>query len=560
MGVPTGITSACPSCRSKGRDRSGDNLVSYDDESAHCFACGYDQQPGRTGEVQHEELEGMIEFKDVGKLPIRDLPLRRISASAATQYGVRCETNPETGESVAYYYPLYVGQNLVGYQRKVARKPGQRQRGDVSRIGETKGTLPFGSHCISVGGMVVVTEGGEDCLAAVDLLAQKGKKYRCVATLGTDGWKRNLEYFSGFERVVIAFDQDAAGKQAAAEFAEALSAGKAVVARWDGDATDPNALLGKKSGADRFFEAIGKAKPHTPDGIVYGEEVWRRMEGYVEPAGVPWPSDWAGLNEKVEKIREAEITMFTGGSSTGKTAYTRAIKAHLLQNTDWKIGEVELEERGEKTWRGVMEAVLGKPWKEATKDERHAAWQRTYGTNRIFTLDHRSQYGRGQNLVGKFKHLHYAMGCKALFLDHVTLAVNEFGDGQGNQAQDQMMNEFLEFVETTGVHLFLISHLRKTGTGGKSFEEGAVPAMDDLKGSGSLKQISFNIIGVSRNLQHADEYERNVSQLHVLKCRETGKTGRADRLWWDDTSRSLTPAKEPPAAEDDEPTDEPRPF
>ncbi len=495
----------------------------------------------------------MIDFSEVAKLPSKALKARGIDDNTARRYGMRVEVDPATGEDGAYFFPLYRGTTLVGYQRKVARKPGQRQKTDTSRVGDTKGVLPFGSHTISVGGMVIVTEGGEDCLATVQMLASKGKKYRVVATLGTDGWKRNLEYFSGFEKVVIAYDQDGAGKQAAAEFASALKPGQAVVMRWDGNATDPNALLHTHNGADRFMDAVMKAKPHTPDGIVYGEEVWKRMESYVEPAFVPYPAEWEQFSAKIGGIRESEITMFTGGSSVGKTAYTRRIKAHLLQNTDWRIGEVELEERGEKTWRGVMESVLGKPWKDATPAERREAYDTTYGTNRIFTLDHRSQYGRAQSLVGKFKHLHYGLGCKAIFLDHVTLAVNEFGDGVGNPAQDKMMNEFLELVETTGIHLFLISHLRKTATGGKSFEEGAVPSMDDLKGSGSLKQISFNIVGVSRNLQHEDEYERNVSQLHVLKCRETGNTGRADRLFWDDASRSLVPAKEAPSEEDEAP-------
>jgi twinkle protein len=241
--------------------------------------------------------------------------------------------------------------------------------------------------------------------------------------------------------------------------------------------------------------------------------------------------------------------MLCGGSSSGKTSVVRALKAHLLQSTDWNIGEVELEERKEKTWRGVMEAVLGMPWASATTEERREAWDKTYGTERIFTLDHRSQYGKGQSIVAKFKHLCYAKGCKAIFLDHVTLAVNEFGDGQGNSAQDQMMNEFLEFTETTGCHLFLISHLRKTGLGAKSFEEGAIPTMDSLKGSGSLKQISFNIIGVSRNLQDPDDYERNCPQLHVLKSRETGDTGPADRLHWNNDTRSLEPAR--PRADED---------
>lgn len=488
----------------------------------------------------------MIEFNDVAKLPVRDLPMRRLSAQVAQQYGVRCESDPESGEPVAYYYPLHRDGKLVGYQRKVARKPGQRQKGDVSRVGETKGVEPFGAHVVGRGGkMIVVTEGAEDCLAATQMLVANGKRYRVVATLGTDGWKRNLEYFEAFEKVVIAYDQDSAGKQAAAEFAAALTPGKAVVMRWDGNATDPNALLGKVEGDKRFVDALFRAEPPKQDGIIYGEEVWRRMENYIEPAYIPYPEEWEELCKKVGGIRESEITMFTGGSSSGKTAYTRRIKHHILRNTNWKIGEVELEERGEKTWRGLMEAELRMPWKEASAEQRRAAYEATYGSQRIFTLDHRSQFNRGQSLVAKFKHLHHAHGCKALFLDHVTLAVNEFGDGVGNAAQDQMMNEFLEFVETTGCHLFLISHLRKTGQGGKSFEEGAVPSMDDLKGSGSLKQISFNIIGISRNLQHEDDYERNVSQLHVLKCRETGETGRADRLYWDDDSKSLVPARDP---------------
>lgn len=35
---------ACPSCRTKGQDRKGDNLVLYQDGGAHCFACGYTEK------------------------------------------------------------------------------------------------------------------------------------------------------------------------------------------------------------------------------------------------------------------------------------------------------------------------------------------------------------------------------------------------------------------------------------------------------------------------------------------------------------------------------------
>lgn len=36
---------SCPRCRSNGRDRSGDNLAVYTDDSLHCFSCGYHVNP-----------------------------------------------------------------------------------------------------------------------------------------------------------------------------------------------------------------------------------------------------------------------------------------------------------------------------------------------------------------------------------------------------------------------------------------------------------------------------------------------------------------------------------
>lgn len=485
-------------------------------------------------------MEGKLTLEEIALLPCTELACRGISEDAAKFFGVRTSFDAETGEADAFFFPLYRGKELVGYQKKLARPPGGRQRRDTVRVGETKGALPFGAHRAGSGGkMVVVVEGAEDALAAYQMLAAKGKKYRVVSMLGTDGWEQNLEWFSGFEKVLIAYDADAPGREAAAKFASALSAGQGVVAELP-EGQDPNSLLLVEGGEDIFLDAIFKAKPHKPDCIIWGEEVWRRMEHYVRPASIPYPPEWKIINHKLEGMREAEISLWCGGTSVGKTSYLRRLKHHVITATPWKVGEVELEEAGEKTWRGLMQFELGKPWAEATKEERREAWAATYGSGRIFTLDHRSQYGRGQSLMGKLKHLHYGHGCNVIFLDHITLAVNHFGDGSGLSAQDRMMSEFLEFVETTKCHLVLISHLRKTGDG-VSFEEGGVPAEDDLKGSGSLKQITFDTIAVSRNKMHPDPYEQNVSQMHVLKCRETGRTGAADRMFWDDASKQLVP-------------------
>ena len=118
------------------------------------------------------------------------------------------------------------------------------------------------------------------------------------------------------------------------------------------------------------------------------------------------------------------------------------------------------------------------------------------------------------------------MGAKYLVLDHITIAVSEGTEGlAGNAAIDKVMSDLLKIVKKHNVWLGLISHLRKSG--GKAFEEGNMASIDDVKGSGSIKQISFDIVAFARNLTAEKEEDRNRVNFTVLKSRFTGLTGPA---------------------------------
>ena len=65
--------------------------------------------------------------------------------------------------------------------------------------------------------------------------------------------------------------------------------------------------------------------------------------------------------------------------------------------------------------------------------------------------------------------------------------------------------------------------------------------MDDLRGSGSLKQLPDTIIAIERNQQTEDENERNVLRLRCLKCRFTGDTGLADKVRFNKKTNRLEP-------------------
>jgi twinkle protein len=148
-----------------------------------------------------------------------------------------------------------------------------------------------------------------------------------------------------------------------------------------------------------------------------------------------------------------------------------------------------------------------------------------FGGDRVLLLDHQGSIN-DSSIMDKLEYMALA-GAKYLFIDHITILVSEgAGNLRGLEAQDRVMNDLLRLVKKHNVWIGLVSHLRKVPGGlGKTFEQGKLPTLDDIRGSGSIKQISFDVIGFSRNMEAEDEVERNHISMSVLKSRYTGLTG-----------------------------------
>jgi len=117
-----------------------------------------------------------------------------------------------------------------------------------------------------------------------------------------------------------------------------------------------------------------------------------------------------------------------------------------------------------------------------------------------------------------------------------------------NAAMDKFMSELLKMAKRHNVWFGVDSHLRKSNQDQSSFEQGAEINEDSLKGSGSLKQISAQIIALERNKAAEDINERTTVKVRVLKDRFGGDTGTAGRYKYDfDDGRlkSVSAEKEP---------------
>ena len=170
-------------------------------------------------------------------------------------------------------------------------------------------------------------------------------------------------------------------------------------------------------------------------------------------------------------------------------------------------------------------------------DIQEAASKEVFGDERLVLLDHQGSVG-DESLIDKIEYM-ALMGCKYLILDHITIAVSEGAEGYtGNEAIDKVMSDLLKITKKHNVWLGVISHLRKVQGGSTTFEQGKLPSMDDIKGSGSIKQISFDIIGFSRDMANENEEVRNTINFIVLKSRFSGKTGPAGSVRYNhDTTR-----------------------
>ena len=528
------IQTECPKCE------SSDAFTVYDD-GAHCFSCNYSTKKVTKEMNDFNNLTASTPVYNTNKVQeIADLnsfalASRGISKTIVDHFGIKMAVNSD-GSGGSHYYPYTKQGKVVAYKERQLPK-------DFRIHGEFRDIELFGQANSTGGKTVVITEGELDACAVAQAFYDKyNRVYPVVAIPSASGTKVLLEqrsWLRKFETVILMMDQDEAGQAAVEQAAKIIGAGKVKVAKLP--EKDPcDTLL--KHGSSSLLQAYWDAQTWSPAGIVVGEPIWDQFKARQEVESIPYPECLEGLNNKLQGIRHGEITLFTSGTGSGKSTVIKEIALDLLAKTDDKIGLISLEESVGDT----AEKFIGMALKRSSMDlkslpdeQLREGFEQVFKNERLVLLDHQGSCS-DTSLLDKIEYM-ALMGCKYLILDHITIAVSEGAEGLGgNEAVDKLMSDLLKIVKKHNVWLGLISHLRKAPGGGKSFEEGNLASIDDIKGSGSIKQISFDIIAFARNLVSEDEAERNTIKFRVLKSRFTGQTGSAGAAVYSTETGRLT--------------------
>ncbi len=530
----------CPAC-------GGSDPVSVNDNgSGFCFSCRTYLPNYSTAEVQHNDVETEFEIhqrnskmNNSSTATFNELTDRKISLETAKKYGVK--STLLNGKIDKHYYPYYNGHELSGTKIR-------KQNKEFAWTGSPKEVGLFGENLFKAGGnFITLTEGECDGMAAYELLGSKWPvvSIKSGAQGGVADVKNSLEYLESFDCVVINFDNDKYGKEAAQAVAKLLTPKKAKIMTLPVDYKDANDMLRQGRHA-AYVSAFWDAKVYTPSGVLNLSE---QLEAYQKlrlerKKAIPYP--WYGLNKKLEGLREGELVTLTGGTGLGKSSVTRELEHWLINKTKDNVGVVALEENWSRTAEGIMaieadaKLHLDSVKSTYTPDQLDECFKKVFmGENegRVWIHAHHG-VNNLEDIFSKLRYMIIGLDCKWIVVDHLHMLVLSTLENDERKAIDQIMHRLRTMVEETGCGMILVSHLRRID-GNRGHENGIETGLNHLRGSQSIAQLSDCVLSLERNQQSDDEIEASTTKVRVLKSRYTGDVGVATNLLYDGNTGRL---------------------
>lgn len=518
----------CPGCHSQ------DNGSLYTDGHIYCHACGYHAN----GEGQQGVKKSRMPKALLSDIEIKALPNRKLTEETCKLWGYGVAAYRDSRVQVATYYDPKghpVAQKLRTKDKK------------FSWVGDPDSITLFGQHLWrDAGKMVVVTEGEID---AMSVSQAQNNKWPVVsipngAQNAAKFLAKHTDWLEQFDKVVLMFDMDKPGQDAARECAELFTPGKCAIARLE--AKDANELL-VEGKAGKIIDAIWGAKAVRPDGILNPTEVWERIINRPKVPSISYP--WMGMEKMLHGARVGEIVCIGAGTGTGKSQVTAEIVHHFATTHDEHVGVIALEEAVETTALKLVGIELNKRVvlddSDIPQADLRGAYDKVFGTDRIHLYDHFGSL-ESDNLLRRIRFLVRGLGCQTVVLDHISIVISGQENEDERKTLDKLMTDLRSLVQQLKFRLIIVSHLTRP-EGNKGHEHGIEVALKHFRGSHAIAQLSDIVFSLERHQQHP--VRSKFTRMRVLKNRRTGETGVACWLEWKAETGRLVESSGPP--EDD---------
>lgn len=482
----------CPSCA------SSDAYHEYDDGHGYCFSC-------------QKYFRGTKEFHISG-YTYEYLPTRGIEKPAFQKFDVKTKIDAD-GKPVAMGFTYPNGACKV---RNLLEKDFYWADGTPSKPGL------FGRDRFNPGEhqSITIVEGELDALSLWQVIGSPVVSVQSASSAVRD-CVADRSYLNSFERVYLALDGDARGREATAGIARAFDFNKVYDVKLEKH-KDANAFL-MAGDALELRQVWHNSKRYQPEAIVSSFSEFEKILNEQPKPSVLYPFN--ALNEMTYGMRTGETVLITAQEGVGKTELMHAIEYQILKETKDAIGAIFLEEPKRRHLQAVAGLELKKPVHlpdcPSSTGEVLAALQRAVVEDERLHIYSHFGSDDPDAILDTVRYLAGARACRFVLFDHISMAVSGLAGEDERKALDYLSTRLEMMVKELDFGLILVSHVNDEGK---------------TRGSRYISKIADIRIDATRDISNPDAIIRNTTNLLVAKNRFSGKTGPACKLLFDDAT------------------------
>lgn len=479
----------CPKCP------SSDAYCEYDDGHGYCFSCKY-YKPAK------DEFEPL----NTDQFTYEYIPHRGLTKETLQFYDIKTKIDKDGKPvSVGFRYPN------DSYKVRLLESKDFFTQGEISNAGL------FGRNRFSQGShkYVTITEGEYDAASLYQVLKAPVVSVRSATSAASDV-ARDRSWINSHERIYLAFDGDAAGRDAVRAVAKLFDYNKVYVVKFT-KRKDANEYL--QAGEEQELRNIWwNSKKYLPESIVSDLSEFEEILQQKSKVGVSYP--FKTLNDMTYGIRTGETVLLTAQEKVGKTSIMHAIEHHLLKETKDAIAAIYLEEPKQRHLQALAGLELRKPVHlpdcDVPPDQVIRAVQTLVGSDdRLHLYSH---FGSDDPdvLLDTIRFLVSARGCRYVLFDHITMAVTGLaGEGDERRALDYLSTRLEMMVKELDFALIMVSHVNDAGK---------------TRGSRNMTKVADIVINAERDPLANDPLERRTIQLTIPYNRFCFYSGPAGKL------------------------------
>lgn len=483
----------CPNCP------SSDAYHIWDDGHGYCFSCQIYTSAANHG---RDDVVYTYEY----------LPWRGITADTFRFYDVKTKIDPE-GKPICVGFKYPNEAHKVRYiDQKEFRWSETAPKAEPGLFGRDK--FGYGSHKY-----VTITEGEIDACSLYQVLRGPVVSVRSASAALRD-CSADLQWLRSFERVYLAFDDDAVGRDATAAVARLFDHGKVHVVRFS-PRKDANEWLRLVDGEDQLRNIWWNSKVYLPENILSGFDTFEKILEGEPQQGVPYP--FKTLTDMTYGLRTGESVLIKAPEKVGKTSFMHAILHNLLKETDDAIGAIFLEEPAKRLLQSLAGLELRKPCHLPDNDTPMAEVNRALQQvlrrdNRLYVYSYFGSMG-GDALLADIRYLVAALSCRWIMLDPISIAFSGASRTVDERRELEYFSTRLEMlIKELDFGLILTSHVNDYG---------------QTRGSHYLTKVADVTLDLHRDTLHPDPNERSSIRISIPFNRFCAKTGFAGKIMFD---------------------------